>query len=1607
MKTPDQESTAENQSLQRCINNLVEVLAFPADQKGGESAGFVSSLLETLLQMLDLDFVYARLNEMEEKPKEFVRLAESLKTVCNPSEAGELVELWLGSLPQNNRGVIKNPFGAGSFSIVILPLGRESEFGQIVAASQRSDFPRQTESLVLDMAAKQALIGIQGALLQKEQKRSAVELNRDINERAEELVSISEELKKKVSELKRIEDELSKSKRQLHLVVDNIPGLVALLSPTGRVEVVNRELSEYFGQTLEELNQWGTNGTVHAEDLPHVVETFTRSLADGTPYDILQRFRRFDGVYRWFQNKGFPVRESNGQITRWCVLLTDIDERERAEEALRMSERQFRLLVETIPALVWCGTPEGELAYLNQRAVEYLGQTAQSLTGGGWLELVHPDHQDTTIRRWLHSATTGVAYEDVYQIRRSDGQYRWIQSVGEPFRDTDGRIACWYGLIIDIDERKRAEETLAVNEGNLKLIIDTIPVLAWSSLPDGNADYFNQHYLDYLGLSAEQANGRGWTSAVHPDDIGSLTTTWRGIMDKGEPGEAEVRLRRFDGEYRWFLFRANPLRDENGEIVKWYGVNIDIEDRKRAEATLRRNEAFLHDVERLSRVGGWRYDVAGDVVEETPEIHRVYDVQPGDEITKPSYWFGRIHPDDRPRVMEEFERCLREGDEYRAAYRIVVSDGGIRYHHSIGHPVTNDAGELVEFIGAVMDMTEQWQATNELERAYESLRESERESRLIVDSIPGLVAVFAPDGKVEFVNRQIVEYYGLTLEDLKQWEAGNATHPEDLPRAIEHFTHSITTGEPFDFEVRARRIDGVYRWVQTRGFPLRDEDGRIVRWYNLIVDIDERKRAEEALAASERNLKLIIDTIPVLAWSALPDGKADYFNQHYLDYIGFSAEQASGWGWTAAVHPEDLEGLAKTWQSIRDSGELGEAEARLRRFDGEYRWFLFRANPMRDESGKIVKWYGQNTDIEDRKRSEFLLRESERQFKTIFDEAGTGIALVDLTTGKPIRNNRALQIMLDCTEDELGVIETYDQLTYEDDRERDRTTFRELRAGKRESLKIEKHFILKSGRSLWTNIVFTLLRADDGRPRYIIAIFEDITERKLALETLREKQELLDLAQKSAGATAFDWHIQREINVWSPEQEALYGLAPGTFDGTYQSWKKLIHPSDWAGVLQSIQHAHETGKVAAEFRVIWADGSVHWLATSGRMFFDDAGKPFRMVGFTTDITRRKLVEEELRRSEAFLADAQRLSHTGSFMTNFLRDEHYWSDELYRICELEPGSKLTTEGFRSIIHPDDLVSFDEASAQAIEGNEPDLLDFRIVTPKGVVKHLRSFSHRVDPNRPVFVGAIQDVTQRRTSEEALSEARSELARVARAMSLGVLTASIAHEINQPLSGIITNASTCLRMLDANPPNIEGARETARRTIRDGNRASDVIKRLRSLFSRKDFTVEIVDLNEAAREVIELSRNELQRNRIVLRTELAEDLPPIAGDRVQLQQVILNLLLNAVDAMSNVDDRPRELMIATVSEGTESVQLSVSDVGVGFAPSESEKLFDAFYTTKKGGMGIGLSVSRSIIEKHRGRLWAEPNEGPGAMFSLSIPAVEKSEQNKVGKIVADEND
>jgi len=438
---------------------------------------------------------------------------------------------------------------------------------------------------------------------------------------------------------------------------------------------------------------------------------------------------------------------------------------------------------------------------------------------------------------------------------------------------------------------------------------------------------------------------------------------------------------------------------------------------------------------------------------------------------------------------------------------------------------------------------------------------------------------------------------------------------------------------------------------------------------------------------------------------------------------------------------------------------------------------------------------------------------------------------------------------------------------------------------------------------------------------------------------------------------------------------------------TGSQWQQAVHPDSLPAVQRCWQLALDSGEpLDVDARMRCVKGQYRWLCVRFFPVTDAPSGSRRWCSMGFDIDDRV---RALERCEALLAKAQTLSSSGSFTWRTSTDEITWSEQVYRLFEIDPSTVVTLDLIAAHHLPEDLVLVADMVKKARAGEDWEY-EHRLLMPDGTVKYLHTVANatRSKDGQIEYIGAVHDVTRDRLSEEALNKARSDLAHVARVSSLGALTASIAHEVNQPLAGIVTNTNTCLRMLGANPPNLDGALETARRTLRDANRASDVIVRLRAMFSRAPGVTELLDLNAAASEVIALSKSELQRGRIIVRQQFAPDLPSVFGDRIQLQQVILNLLLNATQAMREVEDRPRLMQIRTEPEGKHRVRLSVQDAGIGIDPQNVEQLFDAFFTTKDSGMGIGLSVSRTIVESHNGRLWASQNDGPGATFAFSIP-------------------
>ena len=432
---------------------------------------------------------------------------------------------------------------------------------------------------------------------------------------------------------------------------------------------------------------------------------------------------------------------------------------------------------------------------------------------------------------------------------------------------------------------------------------------------------------------------------------------------------------------------------------------------------------------------------------------------------------------------------------------------------------------------------------------------------------------------------------------------------------------------------------------------------------------------------------------------------------------------------------------------------------------------------------------------------------------------------------------------------------------------------------------------------------------------------------------------------------------------------------------------RFFHPDDMERVRAMREEALKHPRpFQYELRAMGKDGKYRWFSVRHNPLLDDQGRIERWYAISFDIEDRKRSEEDLRRSEALLAETQTLSSIGSFFWRVRPDEITWSEETYRIFQLDQGVPVTLELIASRVHPEDLPLLFEMIDRVRNEASDFEYEHRLLLPDHSVKHLHMVAHgrRDRDGQLEYIGAVQDVTERKVAEEALTRARSELAHMARVTTLSALTASIAHDVNQPIAAIITSADAGLRWLSREQPDLQRACEAITRIQEDGTRAGQIISHLKA-FYRKDVLPERapVSANELVREMLPLLRSEADRHLVIMRTQLSADLPLVRADRVQLQQVLMNLMLNGMEAMG---ERGGELTISTRREPG-AVLVSISDTGPGIAPERVEKIFSAFYTTKTGGTGMGLAISRTIIESHGGRMWATGNGERGAAFHFTL--------------------
>ena len=1027
---------------------------------------------------------------------------------------------------------------------------------------------------------------------------------------------------------------------------------------------------------------------------------------------------------------------------------------------------------------------------------------------------------------------------------------------------------------------------------------------------------------------------------------------------------------------------------------------------------LQRRWEYLAQAQSLSHSGIFAWQVGSNTLEWSDETYRILgftrETHPTLDLV-----FDRVHPEDRERFLELRDRAARDGMDLDFEHRLLMPNGDIRYLHVVAHAGSHISGDR-EYIGIVSDITERKRADREREALSRDLEESK--ARLEEAQRVAHIGHFQWN---LIANRMIFsnELHRIFESNLPEGPIDielirERIHPQDRDRTFQLTEEAIRGGVHVDVEYRIVRSNGEVRTLHGLGTVKRDASGLAYEYFGTTQDITDRKRVEEERQALSSNLQ---------------ESKAWLEEAQRIAHLGywvwdletnrviFSNETCRIYGLKPQedpidleiirelIHPEDREYVFENAErAVRDGVHI-ETEHRLIRPGGEVRIVHSRGDLTTDASGRPYQMFGTCQDITERKRAEqalqrsqFYLREGERlAHMGTWASSDLGIRWSD-DLGVYWSDELYKLYGLDPKNGPPN-LEQYLALMHPLDRASMVETLKEMHE-QRCGCDITKRIIRPDGEVRHVRCV--------GIPYVEDEVFKgfhgtemDVTQHERLTQELRREQAYLAEAQRltHTGSWASNL-VTRQVFHSSEENNRLYGFdvsqCPNLFDLHYSS----ILAEDELTLRSKLENAIRTGEdFDVEYRIRRADGAIRFLRGIGHHNpGQDLGEYF---GITIDITDRKLVEQErealsnaLQQSNAYLAEAQSLTHVGSWACNLVTQEIlHSSDENARMYGFDPSQgSIPFESFYRTILPEDEQAVRSKLEGAISAGEDYDVEFRIRRTDGAIRCLRGIGHRSSSQEAgEYFGITMDTTDQKRAEEErerLRQLEAELEHINRVNMMGELAAALAHEIKQPIAASVTSANALLRWLAHDPPDLERARATAARIEEDGNRAAGIINSLQSFFRRgTPAKRQRVDLREIIGEMSVLLRPEADRHSITIDSELDTDTPTISANRIQLQQVLLNLMLNAIEAMK---DTGGELTIRSRADQDGRLIVSVSDTGVGLLAENAERIFDPFHTTKPQGTGMGLTITRSIVESYGGRVWASANHGAGATFSFTLP-------------------
>src|SRR5579862_5696711 len=1044
------------------------------------------------------------------------------------------------------------------------------------------------------------------------------------------------------------------------------------------------------------------------------------------------------------------------------------------------------------------------------------------------------------------------------------------------------------------------------------------------------------------------------------------------------------------------------------------------EDLKRDQAELRQRWEYLAEAQRLSHSGTFGWKVHSGELVWSDETYRILgfarETHPTLDLV-----FDRVHPEDRDRLQKLRDRATQNGMDLDMEHRVLLPDGVIRHVHVVAHAGRDNSGNL-EYAGVVTDITESKRADDEREALSRSLQESK--ARLEEAQSVAHVGYWDWDletGEIIWSD-ETYRIFGFKPQErpMDIETVSSLIHPDDREALYSTVDEEVAVGVHPVHQHRIVRPSGEVRTVQSitsklwKTTDVGPEDGvsrEHNRLFGTVQDITELKRAEEASRALSCDLQESKDWLEEAQRVAhlgywVWDLETNQVIWSEETYRIFGLVPKGGSFDVALVremtHPDDREAVFATAKKAIDTVTRADCEHRLFRPDGEMR-VVHSLGEVRKNSQGRIQMFGTTQDITDRKRVEEdrqalsnALQQSNARLEEAQRLAHIGHYEWDLIENRVTYSEELCRIWgIPPVKDSFDASTIFERIHPEDREKVSREAAEAISNGIH--AKSEHRIVLPSGEVRIILGLGTVRRDSSGRAYEMFGTGQDITERKLAEQALRQSQFYLSEGERLAhigswASTDLGIHWSEDLNIyWSDEVYKIFGFDPKNGTPSLQQFLSAVHPQDQASLTATMKKLHEEHcGCDVTNRVIRPDGEIRYVRCVGIPVVEDGVfKGYR--GTTMDVTEQELLTQELRREKAYLAEAQRLTHTGSWAANFVTGQNFHlSDETVRMHGFDLGEEaIPFERFFNTVLAEDESAISVKLENAIsEGADYDV-EFRIRRTDGAIRFLRGIGHH-NPSQEVgeYVGITMDITEQKNAEqesERLRQLQADLAHINRVNMMGELAAALAHEIKQPIAAAAANAGACLGFLNGKHPDIVEAREAASGTIGCARRAAEIIDHVRSLFKKSFPQREAVDVNELIREISLLLKNDIRRNSVTVRLELAENLPEIAGDRVQLEQVLMNLMLNAIEAMP---DAKGDLTITSQFADDRHLSISVSDTGVGIPADKINQIFDTFFTTKPQGTGMGLAISRSIVESHGGHLWATSNSGRGSTFQFTLP-------------------